>query len=465
MSVSKKFKSEIPSWLIWIQCTAFVVLYAFWILPEIVGFRNTALVVGALAGLYPIYQYRYLLLYKRAVPIWLILGLFAWATFHLFFLSQDFALQLLEFKRIWKYAAIGTIFAFGLGISLASVSKASAHSQGVRAPYWAFIYLGLCLPVMTYLLKYTLTTYGVMLGIQTPTYLQIYFNSQPYYVPKTDYVAFCLPTLAIALGQIQTLLTSQNRLKVCQYLALFFYMAVITATLFLFDRQNIKNGMAYAVLCMGLLAILFLIKGAPGRFWRKLVLVVVGVVCLGTLLYPHMQKNDSWKTLAADSRIAFQLDKYQQWKYAGAQGYPDNEYGKMVSITNYERAAWFKVGLQLAAKNPLGYGLVEDSFKKMAKAQWPEVSPNLSHSHSGWLDVVLGVGLPGFICLFGALIMSIRQSKDILQPWRSLVFWGVFANVVLWVSTEVSATVPFAALIFWASWAAGLILLGQERND
>ena len=101
----------------------------------------------------------------------------------------------------------------------------------------------------------------------------------------------------------------------------------------------------------------------------------------------------------------------------------------------------------------------------MAKAQWPEVSPNLSHSHSGWLDVVLGVGLPGFICLFGALIMSIRQSKDILQPWRSLVFWGVFANVVLWVSTEVSATVPFAALIFWASWAAGLILLGQERND
>ena len=303
---------------------------------------------------------------------------------------------------------------------------------------------------------------GVALGIHTPAYLQIYFNSQPYYVPKTDYVAFCLPTLAIALGQIQTLLTSQYRLKVREYLALFFYIAVIAATLFLFDRQNIKNGMAYAALCAGLFAFLFLFKGAPGRFWRKLVFVVVGVVGLGIVLYPHVQKNDSWNTLVADTRVAFQLDKYQQWKYAGEQGYPNNEYGRMVSITNYERAAWFKAGLQLTFNKPLGYGLIEDSFKKMAKAQWPEVSPNLSHSHSGWLDVVLAVGFPGFICLFGALILLMGQSKSILQSWRNLVFWGVFANLVLWVTTEVSATVPFAALIFWASWAAGLTLLGSK---
>lgn len=457
---------KIPNWLIWIQCVAFAVLYAFWTLPEIVGFRNTALVVGALAGLLPIYRFRSQLLGKRAISIWLIVILFVWATFHLLFLAQDFPAQLLEYKRIWKYAAIGAIFAFGLGLSLAGPANKSLASGRIQpandSKYWPLIYFGLSLPILIYLLKYTLTTYGVAAGIQVPAYLQIYFSSQPYYVPKTDYVAFCLPTLAVALGQIQNLWTASTNLRGRQYLPLFFYLAIIAATLFLFDKQNIKNGMAYAALCLILFLILFLLNGSQGRLWKKLV-VVVGLVCLSLSFYPHVQKNDSWKTLIVDTKVAFQLDKYQQWKYAGAQGYPHNEYGKIVSITNYERAAWFKVGLQLAADQPLGYGLVEDSFKGMAKAKWPEASPNLSHSHSGWLDLILAIGFPGFICVFGALILVMAQSKQIVPPWRELVFWGLFANMALWITTEVSATITFSALIFWISLSAGLILRGPQE--
>jgi hypothetical protein len=444
---------KIPNWLIWFQCVAFMVLYGFWILPEIVGFRNTALVVGALAGLYPIYQYRSHFLQKRAIPIWLIVGLFAWATFHLLFLSQDYALQLLEFKRIWKYAALGAIFALGLGLSLANASL-----KDPKAPFWAVIYLGLCLPVLTYLLKYTLTTYGAYLGIQTPPYLQIYFGSTAYYVPKTDYVAFCLPVLAISLGQMGSLLTAHSQLKLRQYMALAAYLGIIAATLFLFYIQNIKNGMAHATLCMALFAALLFI-GYPGRWWRKGLVVVAVITTLATALYPHIQQNQTWRTLIADTQVAFQLDQYPQWKYAGEQGYPNNEFGTMVSITNYERAAWFKVGVKLALQTPLGYGLVEDSFKKMAKSKWPEASPNLSHSHSGWLDVILAVGFPGFFCILGALMFSIMLSRTVLDPWRPLIFWSLVSNLLLWVTTEVSATVSFATLIFWICWASGLSLI------
>jgi hypothetical protein len=55
----------IPAWVVWAQCLAFVALYTLWILPEIVGFRNTALVVGAIAGLYSIYFYRHAFLSKK----------------------------------------------------------------------------------------------------------------------------------------------------------------------------------------------------------------------------------------------------------------------------------------------------------------------------------------------------------------------------------------------------------------
>ena len=449
---------HIPNYLIWAQSTAFLVLYGFWMLPEIVGFRNTALVLGALLGLYPIYQYRYAFSQKRALPICLILGLFAWVLIHFFFLASDSAAELIQLNRIWKYTALGSLFALGLGISL-------ANGKTKQKQYWALIYLGLSLPVLIYLLKYLLTTHGAYFGIEVPAYLRIYFSTQPYYVPKTDYVSFCLPTLAISLGQIQAVLVSRSTLKWRQYGAIAIYLAIIAATLFLFFIQNIKNGMAYAALCIGVFVIMLVFQARNTHFWRKIIVALAVLGVSAAALYPHIQENDSWKTLVADTRIAFQLDKYQQWKYAGAQGYPNNEYGKMVSITNYERAAWFKVGLQLASQNPWGYGLVEDSFKKMAKARWPEVSPNLSHSHSGWLDVVLALGFPGFLCILMSLIIAIKQSSGICEPWRGLVFWSLTANLVLWCTTEVSSTITFAVLIFWISWGAGLTLIKLTRDQ
>lgn len=448
-----------PNCLVWIQCIAFAVLYAVWILPEIVGVRNTALVVGALASLYPIYQYRHAFWQRSALPVWLILGLFAWATFHLLFLAQDPVLQALEFKRIWKYAAIGAIFALGLGISLFTATR-------YKSQYWAMIYLGLALPVLIYLLKYILTTYGAQLGIKPPPYLQIYFGSQPYYVPKTDYVAFCLPLLAVALGSIKDLLIrTAKRFGWVQLFALCLHLAAIATTLFLFYVQDIKNGMAYAAALMLVFGIMLVFTNLSSTHrWRNLLFVAVVAGVMGTALLPHIQKNDSWRTLIADTKVAVQLDQYQQWKYAGAQGYPNNEFGKMVSVTNYERAAWFVVGLKLAKQTPLGYGLIEDSFKKMAKARWPEVSPNLSHSHSGWLDVVLAVGVPGTLLLLGALIVVMRQARNIPQPWARLAFWPLLANLLLWCTTEVSATVTFASLIFWVALGAGLTLFKEEGN-
>ncbi len=474
MLASHQLKPVIPNWLIWIQCIAFVVLYAVWILPEIVGFRNTALVVGALAGLYPIYQYRSQLFQRRAIPVWLIVALFAWATFHLLYLSQDYAAQLREYKRIWKYAAIGAIFAFGLGLSLmsAAVNNSAQHQapdsrdsqkRSGSAPFWRIIFFGLYTPVLIYLLKYTLTIYGACWGIVALPYLQIYFGSQPYYVPKTDYVAFCLPPLAIALGQIQVVLTSHEK-TIRQIGAIVLYMFLIASTLFLFDIQNIKNGMAYAAACLGLFVFILFFRASAQNWWKKLIVALLAFSFFGASLYIHLKKNDSWRTLVADTKVALQLDQYQQWKYAGEKGYPNNEFGKMVSITNYERAAWFKVGLQLAGQTPLGYGLVEDSFKRMAKETWPEVSPNLSHSHSGWLDVVLAIGIPGFTLIIVAMLLAMKQSKQAPEPWKSLVFWALFALGILWITTEVSATVTFAALIFWVGWAAGLTLLPINSN-
>ena len=442
---------QISRWILCIQCIAFVVLCAVWGIPETMGFRNTALITGAVLSLYPIYRFRHYFLQVNAIPIWLVILLFIWAILHLFMFSHEYSLQLLEFRRIWRYAAIAVIFAIGLGLSLASANA----NQG---RWWALIYFGLCSPVLIYLLKYTLTTYEDQLGIQVPPSLKIYFWSQPHYVPKSDYVAFCLPVLAIALGRMKSALLNE-RFGWRKLFATLIHLLVIAATLFLFYKQDVKNGMIYAaLLCLIFVAFLFFSKTYRVNFWRNTVILLSALGIFIIPLYLHIKENDSWRTLVADTKVAVQLDQYQQWKYAGAQGYPDNEFGKSVSVTNYERAAWFLVGSKLSIESPMGYGLIEDSFKKMAKMKWPEVSPNLSHTHSGWLDLILAVGFPGFFLIMGSLLIAMRNSKYIEPPWKEVASWGLLAHLFLWCTTEVAATVTFVTLLFWIMLASALVL-------
>ncbi|MES2585555.1 MAG: O-antigen ligase family protein [Pseudomonadota bacterium] len=443
---------RIPGWMLWVQCIAFAVLYAVWILPEIVGFRNTALVTGAIFGSYSIYRYRELFLQRYAVPIWLIIGLFSWATFHLFFISANFSLQRIEYFRIWKYAALGAIMATGLGLSLVNSSTQKSKY------YWNAVYLGLCAPVIIYLIKYLFSTYGLALGLDVPLSLRIYNGPLPFYVPKTDYVAFCLPAFSVALGLLLRLSRVSVRWHYKEYLNLAIQMAVIAATLFLFIAQNIKNGIAYAAMLFIVFGVLLFLGKDSVFSWKKLMAVLLIFSVLIVAVVVNVQKNNSWTTLLADTKIAVQLDKYPHWKDANKYGYPQNEYGTIVSITNYERAAWAYVGLKLSLENPLGYGLIEDSFAKMAKARWPDVGSNLSHSHSGWLDVILAIGYPGFLLIILAMLLTIKNAFSIKPPWATLAFWPLLASLLLWCTTEVSATVTFAALIFWICLGGGLCL-------
>jgi hypothetical protein len=411
-------------------------------------FRRIALITGAVLAIYPIYQYRAFFLQKRAIPVWLMIGLFIWALFHLFFLAHDYPAQLMELRRIWKYAGLGAVFALGLGLSLASIRRNSVNCN--------LFYFGLCSPLLIYLARYLLNAWGEEIGIITPSILRAY-------VPKTDYVAFCLPVLALTLAKILrnfTFGSNAGRLSV----EVVIYLMAIVFTLFVFYIQDTKNGIIYSVLIILVFIGAIFSQKSLLRFPQKLMIIIVASLIIIATIYPHIQKNESLKTLISDVKVGMQLDKYPQWRYAGEIGFPVNEYRDTVAGGNYLRAAWFKVGIQLAIENPLGYGLIEDSFKDLVKEKWPDSSDRLSDSHSGWLDIVLGIGFPGFILIITALIFNIFQAKGSATYWGQIIFWPLLANLLLWFTTEVSATITFCSLIFWILLASGL-MLAEENKD
>jgi hypothetical protein len=446
----------IPEWIVWMQCLCFSVLYAIWALPETILVRHISLVTGSLLSIWVIYQYRYSFFHRRAIPVWLIVALFLWATFHVSFLSFDFPAQFLEYTSIWKRSFLSGVFGVGFGLSIYSIGSNSSQSRVL----WPVIYFGLVLPIIIYFLKYFLTRYGSSLAWSVPDYLRLYYSSAPYYLPKTAYVCFCLPALAVSLGNLLRKIKSEEIINFANLI----YLIVVIAVLYIFYQENIKNGIVYGVL-MFVFFIFFLVANDFKRSWkRRLPVIVIAIMVGGIFLNQHikLRTNDSWRTLLADARVAFDVQTYSHWKHIGAEGYPDNAGGSTVSFTNYDRMAWSKVGLGLIYQNPMGYGLIEGSFGKLAKLNWPD--SKLTQSHSGWIDFTLGMGVIGALLLcFQWIFVIFRLRKVALinkidNHFLIMIWWALISLFFAWITTELSQKIYFDSLIFWISMGAGYCL-------
>ena len=246
----------IPAWLVLVQSICFAILYAVWMLPKTIFLRNICLGIGAALSLFVIYRYRKSFLRKFALPIYLFIALFAWLVFHLLFLSNEYPAQYRELTSVWKNCAIAILFGLGFGISLSSLMRHSvANSNAPKANskmsqiVWILIWFGLIAPELIFIIKWILTNQGPAWGITAPDYWKLWPGSAPYYVAKLDYVCFCLPVLAIALGQIKVQIDQERLLSWANG----FYVCVVGSVLFVFAKWQVFNGLIYALLITAIL--------------------------------------------------------------------------------------------------------------------------------------------------------------------------------------------------------------------
>jgi hypothetical protein len=240
---SKLFSSQatISGYAIYGQAVCFAVLYAIWVLPNTILIRNICLILGAFIGLCQIYFYRKQLKYPHTLTIFLLLALFGWMTFHLLFLGINYSMQLGEYKSVWKRSFLALIFAFGFGAALVN------SDSKVQKSSWVIFYLGLLAPILIYFFKFLLTQLVRVYGFDIPGYWLLYAASttpSPYYIAKTAYMGFCMPVLAIALGQLFIRLKEGGWFNPMNIV----YALTVLAIFFVFYQENIKNGMVYGLL-------------------------------------------------------------------------------------------------------------------------------------------------------------------------------------------------------------------------
>lgn len=414
--------SATPEWIIKLQCAIFAVLWSLTMLPNVLVFRNLALVIGAIIGFYVLIKSRNILATKRAIPLLVVGSLFIWVTLHLLLVGENHDLQWNEYQSLWKRALLGSIFALGLGLSLA----------GAKKSYTAFIFVGICSPTFIFYVKYLAKVCSIYYGLSVPEAMALPSdNNHHFYIPKISYVFYCLPALAISLGCLVRIVKSKDP----NWGISLIYSLVILGVIGVFYLENIKNGFIY----VSLLVLIFLISVFRGRGKVLSVKIYFLLAILGVLtlwaIFNNIRSNDSWKSLAADSKVALQAQPSEVWNKPGFS-YPLNDHGNAVSPTNFDRIFYLKTAVTFIKQYPLGYGLVHSSFGHIARESFSNAP--LIQSHSGWMDLALGLGIPGVIILLSASILAMLQVASAGSPWNTFGVWSLLSIVLLFITTEVS---------------------------
>ena len=113
------------------------------------------------------------------------MALYGWLLFHSFFLSNDYQAQYFELTSVWKNSFIGIISGLGFGITLSrSVQDYWGNKKGLNkfsVVIWVLIWIGLAMPELIYIVKWTLMHYAVQWELNIPEYFKLFGGSAPYY--------------------------------------------------------------------------------------------------------------------------------------------------------------------------------------------------------------------------------------------------------------------------------------------
>jgi hypothetical protein len=274
-------------------------------------------------------------------------------------------------------------------------------------------------------------------------------------------VFYCLPVLGVVLGQIALISLSVKKEISLRLLLLYFFIVIVVSIVF--NLENIKNGALYEAILGIFGCLIILVRGRNNWNLKKLfqVMVLVGVISFFTLL--NVNKNESWKNFIVDLKIASQVDEYRAWVDNGPL--PLNELLIPVSGTNYDRISWGIISFQLISQYPMGYGVLENSFGQLARKNWPNTT--VTQSHSGWLDLTMGIGIPGVLLIIGGLISGlIRVNRNIAvsDAWKSSANWIVFSICILFFTTEVSQKIYLESVFLIIGLIIGLGLYSPLKN-
>lgn len=425
-------------------------MLCFWVIPGTTAVRHILLGLTLLPSIYLILINR--IFFKNKFIYWLpsvfLFGLLFWAVVHLVFFSNDFQSELKQLKGLWVRVLIGVTIGFALGLALKTASK-------TRYIFFIALFSTSTINLAIYLFQSYIQGVWILPNAFVTVY---YFN-------KIEAAYFGGIAIAVASSQILHCLKFDfDKINLSR---LFFWFVGIFIALASSLVSSSKNGIAIGIFLSMMLMIGILYQLAFSRISRYKVSLVAIFFCISIASFWNAHKifaSQGWDTLFQDISIAVQVEKFPQWKSNTGLQYPTNDSGNVVALNTYERFAWGTVGATLITKYPMGYGLINNSFKKTLDLDG--VVHNVpGQVHSGWIDFGLAYGFPGllllFLCLAFVLILGIFSEDRYcrISGWISLMM------IPFCIIAEMSYKQYFESLLFFVALSCSFLILKNYQKS
>ena len=403
-------------------------LLAIWPIPHTIAIRNILLVIGFLVSLPVILRNRGLFTFTKSLPIIFIALLFLWLLFHYQFFSWDSAAQLDELKSVWLRAFLAACIALALSILIP-----------LKQSWMYLIYFGFFSPILIYFYSYA------QLVLKSQQWLHLNFPGLVDHKIVLGYAGILF--IATALAIFLHWLSYKSINKYQRGLIGFFLLVGVVLSLISFVLVNTRNGIGAFIILLSVWVFVYFIQSVKlKKYVAPLAILVMIIGIAGYGVHKHLKLNQQWNTFLEDVVIGYQVDTYPHWQ-DHAKGFPNNSIG-VVNVSTYERTAWATVGLRYLNQYPFGAGVLGDSLRRMAAQNGIE-SNSLRFSHSGWIDLTLAIGTPGFLLILLSMLSSFYWALKSRTEVASVSIWWLLAIALYWLIAELATNKHFVEMLIF----------------
>jgi len=438
-----------------------VILLLVWPIEGTIAARNIALVLGCLTSLLWICIYKQQLKLLAYLPQLCLLAVPLWLWIHYFFLPTDTAAQLYDLQGTWVRVILGVVMATGLGLMI---------SSRMRYQFWLWAAM----------ITLVIAALGMYLNDVLTAGQLLVPGFRAMFKYKSAVVYFLMWPCMLAYALLHLKLIEIHEDKPLGWLGVGSIFVLLGSCWALFIAAQALNGVLIAAFMGAALIVLFLKFSFVNRkisdrrkwflFLTFLILLASALITFWNYDKKHEQKLTN---LIGDARIASQIDKHNAWQRDPSviQPFtPTNELGRPINGSTYERVAWFSKGVQLLAAYPEGAGFSHRAFRYFMHQENPRFDVN--HTHSGWLDFALGVGVPGLILTWIAIALVVRRAafniadKHAIQKRKIalITVWMLCGIWFLWWPTEVSEREFIEYFYFMIAFFAAVNYTNQHKR-
>ena len=186
-----------------------------------------------------------------------------------------------------------------------------------------------------------------------------------------------------------------------------------------------RNGTLISIVLLVVAAAILISDARCRRRWALRIALAVGfAVLMGGM---SMSNDSRWQRFSESVVIGIESNSFF-WLTGDPNQMPLMPSGNPLEQSAYARAAWARQAVEAIARNPLGIGYGHDAFGRVIGEKYGH--RGMGSSHSSWLDIALGIGIPGLALLLTLGVATVaagwRRFRHLNDGFGLLLAFSVF---------------------------------------